>query len=256
MQYIIDDVLDVLSESTSDSLYNEYPELFSENTYDPPYTKDEILQNYGKETLDQLLKDPAHKWRMDTGIELIHREPSLTELKRIMCNWNKMTPEQKEKSDKKSIELFGKTNKENYDELVTLYESVNTDESRSTKTFYHLSKREKTKLIPKVYNSDFEDQTTPRVCVSSSIQGCLIGINEDKDITGKIFHVYEVTSNNWYVPSTKEVADCKLTGEVWILEECIPNHVFDIKITGIKSYKKWKFNGNEFKVPIWKYVKV
>ena len=31
MRYIIDDILDVLSESTSDSLYNEYPELYTES---------------------------------------------------------------------------------------------------------------------------------------------------------------------------------------------------------------------------------
>ena len=131
-----------------------------------------------------------------------------------------------------------------------------TEKPNDIKTFYHLSKHVKTKLTPKIYNSEFEDKTTPRVCVSTSIQGCLIGINEDKDITGEIFHVYEVTSDKWYDPSTKEVADCKLTGEVWILEECIPKHVYDIKITGIELYKKWNFNGNEFRVPIWKYVKI
>ena len=32
-----------------------------------------------------------------------------------------MTPEQKEESDKKSIELFGKTNTENFAELIKTY---------------------------------------------------------------------------------------------------------------------------------------
>jgi hypothetical protein len=58
---------------------------------------------------------------MKTGLELIHKEPSKKELERIWANWQLMTPEQKSESDKKSIELFGKTNEENYNELIKLY---------------------------------------------------------------------------------------------------------------------------------------
>jgi hypothetical protein len=39
-----------------------------------------------------------------------------------------MSEEQKEKSDKKSIELFGKTNEENYNSLIGLYESLSIDD--------------------------------------------------------------------------------------------------------------------------------
>ena len=89
--------------------------------YDPPYNEEQIKANYGDETYQRLIDDPAHAWRMKTGLELIHKEPSKKELERIWANWQEMTDEQKAESDKKSIELFGKTNAENYNELIKLY---------------------------------------------------------------------------------------------------------------------------------------
>ena len=89
--------------------------------YDPPYNEEQIKANYGDETYHRLIDDPAHAWRMKTGLELIHKEPSKKELERIWANWQEMTDEQKAESDKKSIELFGKTNEENYNELIKLY---------------------------------------------------------------------------------------------------------------------------------------
>lgn len=89
--------------------------------YDPPYNEEQIKANYGDETYQRLIDDPVHAWRMKTGLELIHKEPSKKELERIWANWQLMTPEQKAESDKKSIELFGKTNEENYNELIKLY---------------------------------------------------------------------------------------------------------------------------------------
>jgi RimJ/RimL family protein N-acetyltransferase len=89
--------------------------------FDPPYNEEQIKANYGDETYQRLIDDPAHAWRMKTGLELIHKEPSKKELERIWANWQEMTDEQKAESDKKSIELFGKTNEENYNELIKLY---------------------------------------------------------------------------------------------------------------------------------------
>jgi hypothetical protein len=60
------------------------------------------------------LADAAHAWRMQTGIELLHKEPTLEEQQRIYQNWLQMSDEQKEESDKKSVELFGKTNLDNW----------------------------------------------------------------------------------------------------------------------------------------------
>lgn len=68
-----------------------------------------------------LIDDPVHRWRAETGIELLHQEPDAEELERIITNWDLMTDEQKAISDNKSMELFGKTNKERIDELRNNY---------------------------------------------------------------------------------------------------------------------------------------
>ncbi|MDD4803634.1 MAG: DUF192 domain-containing protein [Candidatus Pacebacteria bacterium] len=86
--------------------------------YQRPYTKEEILEKYPKEISDRLLGDRVHVWRAETGIELIHKEPTRKEQKRIWNNWQEMTEEQKNISDKKSLEIFGVTNKKhNFDIL-------------------------------------------------------------------------------------------------------------------------------------------
>lgn len=96
----------------------------NESKYDPPYNKDQVLHIYGKDIYEKLANDPAHAWRMDTGIELIHQEPSLSELERIYANWQLMDTRQKALSDKKSIELFGKNNEDHYKELLPMYENL------------------------------------------------------------------------------------------------------------------------------------
>jgi len=77
--------------------------------YQRPYSIKEIKKHY-PDKMDFLLKDPAHLWRAETGIELVHKEPSIEEQKRIWENWNEMADDMKKKSDEKSIELFGVDN--------------------------------------------------------------------------------------------------------------------------------------------------
>lgn len=89
--------------------------------YLAPYTYKEIVDSYGKATADRLAKDPAHKFRMDTGIELIHQEPSLEELERIYANYRLMPNNLKRQSNAKSKELFGVTNIANYKQLRKRY---------------------------------------------------------------------------------------------------------------------------------------
>lgn len=101
---------------SDNNLESEVPEEF-----DPPYNADQLKKEYGEETYNKLKDDPAHQWRMETGLELIHKEPEEKELKRIWANWLLMKPEQKEESDNKSLDLFGKTNEENYSELIKEY---------------------------------------------------------------------------------------------------------------------------------------
>lgn len=59
--------------------------------YDPPYNAEQVLANYGQDLYQKLSADPVHRWRMETGIELIHQEPSKKELDRIWANWQLMS---------------------------------------------------------------------------------------------------------------------------------------------------------------------
>lgn len=94
--------------------------LFSEDVsdvYDPPLSFDKLPEH--------LKNDPIHAWRAQTGIELIHKEPTIEEFNRIWDNWNKMSDEQKSISDQKSMELFGKNNHDHYMELIKEYNKTN-----------------------------------------------------------------------------------------------------------------------------------
>lgn len=85
-------------------------EDFECHAYDPPMTADEVKRRYGEKAFKRLFDDPIHRWRMETGIELIHREPTEREFRRILGNWKSMSDKQKAQSDRKSIELFGMDN--------------------------------------------------------------------------------------------------------------------------------------------------
>lgn len=91
--------------------------------YERPYTIKEIKKYYPNQA-KILLNDPVHLWRAETGIELIHKEPTKEEQIRIWNNWNEMTDAMKKKSDKKSIELFGKDNTVNNKEIMRDWELV------------------------------------------------------------------------------------------------------------------------------------
>ena len=88
--------------------------------YQPPYNTEEIKKYYS-EKASLLLNDPVHIWRAETGIELIHREPTREEQVRIWQNWNEMTDEMKRVSDKISIELFGKDNVAHHAEIMEIW---------------------------------------------------------------------------------------------------------------------------------------
>ena len=88
--------------------------------YSRPFTVIEIKKHYPK-IASKLLNDPVHKWRAETGIELIHEEPTKKELERTWVNWQEMDIEQKKLSDEKSLEYFGITNKKHYLILIMKY---------------------------------------------------------------------------------------------------------------------------------------
>ena len=96
--------------------------------YEPPYNEEQMREHgYSEEIIERLKNDPVHSWRMETGIELIHREPTRTELKRIWKNWQQMTPDQKRISDHKCKELFGCDNKTLYEYLIPQYKVESPD---------------------------------------------------------------------------------------------------------------------------------
>ena len=96
--------------------------------YEPPYNEEQMREHgYSEEIIERLKNDPVHSWRMETGIELIHREPTRTELKRIWKNWQQMTPDQKRISDRKCRELFGCDNKTLYEYLLPQYKVESPD---------------------------------------------------------------------------------------------------------------------------------
>lgn len=89
---------------------------------------------------------------------------------------------------------------------------------------YHLSSNNmngKT-IFPRVPENFFtkngyEDSKTKRVCFSTSIDGCLRGMSQN--LTNKKFYVHIPDPSykfNIYTPTTDEVPDSEITGEVWI----------------------------------------
>lgn len=105
------------------------------------------------------------------------------------------------------------------------------EESNNNKELYFLSENnmDKKTLIPRIPDNyltknGFEDSKTKRVCLSTSISKCLIGLS--MNCKGKYFYVHKPINNvKIKYPTTKEVPDCKITGEVWALQnvelECI-----------------------------------
>lgn len=97
--------------------------------YDPPYTLEQIKTHYPENIYVELANDPVHRWRAETGIELIHKEPTKEELDRIWKNWQLMPQEMKDISDKKSIELFGCTNAKHYSKLKASEDHLNENKA-------------------------------------------------------------------------------------------------------------------------------
>ena len=61
-------------------------------------------------------KDMIEDYEQDTGIELIDRHDTLEELEDEHDEWHSMTKYQRRRSDEKSLQMFGKTNKERYED--------------------------------------------------------------------------------------------------------------------------------------------
>lgn len=82
-----------------------------------------------------------------------------------------------------------------------------------------LHTKEVTPRIPKNYMTDngYEDDKTPRISFSTSIDGCLMGLG--KNISNQIFYVYQPSGEYKIItPTVEQVPDVKITKERWICE--------------------------------------
>jgi hypothetical protein len=91
--------------------------------YERPWSYDDVVNHRGPEIADKLKNDAVHSWRMETGIELIHKEPTPNEFLRICKNWNAMSDDQKKKSDEASLRYLGITNAQNMKDLYAYYQT-------------------------------------------------------------------------------------------------------------------------------------
>lgn len=81
--------------------------------YKKPMTEQEIIDKFNKKILKELMSDPVHKFRIESGIELIHKEATYKNFINTCKNWLVMPDNLKKISDEKSYELFGVSNEEN-----------------------------------------------------------------------------------------------------------------------------------------------
>ena len=63
----------------------------------------------------------AKKWMRKTGIALVCQTETREELTNVWNKWQSLSNEDREKSNKKSIELFGMDNKSHYEILQLLF---------------------------------------------------------------------------------------------------------------------------------------
>ncbi len=124
------------------------------------------------------------------------------------------------------------------------------------KPYFHVSAKDLSNsliLFPRIpYNfltrNGFENNITPRVCLSDSILGCLLGLGAN--IADKILHVYQV-DYSYSQPKLKfidntEVPDQSITKEVWSVDAVKLKKFITIKVQegpDVKiQYYDYKFN--------------
>ena len=213
----------------------KYGEATFIKKYEPPYSIEIIKEKYPK-----LLKDPVHVWRAKTGIELIHKEPTYDEQKRIFYNWLAMSDKDKQISDKKCKEFFNTTNMnfhnyimenywhdENYSDLSKFRIMYNMRDMEANGLKYiHLSKSNKPLIlkprVPKNIIKTLENNTIPRICVSNSIFGAISALWAE-DIY--YVHLIEPTKILDNPEVLQYVPDAAMTGECWVLDDEIKTTV-------------------------------
>lgn len=115
--------------------------------------------------------------------------------------------------------------------------------------------------IPKNFltKNGYEDDTTKRICFSTSIDKCLIALSQN--LKGKEFYVHIPKPGSELdieYPTIQQVPDCKITGEVWVKNNVKLKTVSKIKVVGDGENEfEYKY-GNNKKATLydwkWEYV--
>lgn len=79
-----------------------------------------------------------------------------------------------------------------------------------------------------------EDDKTARICVSTSIAGCLAAVQGLKE--GNTIYIHTCESNQVIQPTVDQVPDIFFTGEVWITESVEMELIGKIKITKVSYF--------------------
>ena len=121
-------------------------------------------------------------------------------------------------------------------------------------------KKELDKLLNSKNNTTgsigYEEYTTPRVCFSNSIEGCLNAIISPKDrmkLAGKQIYVYipenpidqYKTKSNKMIQKDGDIFDANITNEMWILEPVKVKYIGSIVVDKVITEKKTKMNNNK-----------
>lgn len=127
--------------------------------------------------------------------------------------------------------------------------------------FFHVSSvnKQMLHLTPRVPHNfltsrGYEDSTTRRVSLSSSIDGCLMGLSQN--LQGQELYVYEpVDYKRLHVvtPDATQVPDATLTGEVWSLKPVTMRQTVRIKVEGAKPQPYSYDYGENLKAELYKW---
>ena len=86
-----------------------------------------------------------------------------------------------------------------------------------------------------------EDGKTARICVSTSISGCLAAVQGLKE--GNTIYIHTCESNQNIQPTKDQVPDVFFTGEIWITESVEMELIGKIKITKVDYFDYDPKNG-------------
>ena len=135
---------------------------------------------------------------------------------------------------------------------MSIFSNILTKSIKHNKLFFLSDKKMNNKILsPRVPNNYFtkngyEDAKTKRVCFAASIDKALMALSSN--LTNKEFYIHiPVGKYTTYKPSTKEVPDSKITGEIWVLNPvkiiCI-GKIIVIKDKGLEGHK-FKYGDNK-----------